>query len=457
MPVITTYASMSNRGFSTSSTTSNTYWLDALSLRSSTGGMYNNLMSINNTPCIFGSSGSTAQPVKPYAMSLVSATGAIDLYTILATRPTSDSYQFLVGMNKDSSGNLHVLFRSRTTSINGFNLIKLDSANNIIYNKVFSGTSSNIGYATCDLIKDSSDYLYVFSFNSTNFVLTKIDPTNYTVVWSKTVSMTINLTISLTSNPKCLYIDKLDNIYVVAYTTTGTLSTIFKFNTSGTILWQQQSANFSGGLFKKISFDNSGNVYLGTNTGYDPTIVKLDGTTGSTVYAKTNVNSGFNIFVSLIINSDGNIILLGRNSSSSLQFFTEVRDPTTGAMTYTTRVDNTTAYTATDIISIAGSLYVTCNIGSSTGGGTNFNVKFNNNGNLSFNTPWSYSYTTDSGSTVNQNGTLSSSIISTRATTNASVTFTSTAYSTSNFNITITDRTDTLGTTVPFEYYTILI
>jgi len=459
MPVVSTYASASVRGFSSKSiSTAITYWLDAISLKSSTGGMYTDITSIDSTPWLFGYSGPLTGPsAKPFAMSLVQSTGAIDSYTILATRVPGDDYIRIRGVNKDTSGNLHILVARFFSATNGFLLIKYDSAGTLVYNKVFSGTSTNIGAALGDLIKDSSDYLYVFSFNSTSFVLTKIDPTNYTVVWSKTISMTVNITTSASSRPKCLYIDSSDNIYVVVYTTTGTVSTIFKFDTSGTILWQKSSANFSGGLSRKIDFDSSGNLYLLTNTTSTPTIVKLD-SSGSTTYTKTYINSPGDIFLALIINTDDNIVILSRSSTSSSQFFTQSHDFVTGDMLYNTRINNTVSMIATDLISITGSLYVTCNLGALTGGNTNFNIKVNNNNSItSYSTPWSYSYTKDGGTVVNESGTLTSTGLANKTMSNTTVSFTTTSYTTSDFAITVADLAQTLGATVPFEYYTPLI
>ena len=455
MPVISTYASASNRGFSSNNNTStaNPYWLDAISLKSNTGGMINSITTINNTPYIFGFDGGSTT-WKPYIIELNDSNGSISSSKIFATQtfPTQE-YVGVTGVTKDSSNNLHVLFSKYLSGTNGFLLVKYDSTGTLVYNKVFSGTSANIGYAVSDLIKDSSDNLYVVSIvNGSNFILTKIDSTNYTVTWSKTVSITANLTSTGITN-KSLYIDNSNNIYVITYTNTGTVSTLFKFNTSGTIVWQKSSASFPGGLYRRIDFDSSGNIYLLANVTNSPIVVKLN-SSGSTTFTKTYTGVILNNYTVLKINTDDNIVLLGRSSSNGVMFIVPILDSSNGDVLYNNEIINTGATTtAVDLVSITGSLYITCTVGTLA-----FTIKVNNNNSVStYNTPWSISYLKDNGTTVTASGTITNYVSTFPTVSDTTVSFTTTSYTTSNFDITITDRTQTLGSTTPYVYYTPLI
>ena len=358
MPVISTYASASVRGFS-NSTTPATYWLDAISVKANGGTMSNSITSIYNTPYIFGFNGGLGITTwKPYVIEIKNADGNINSSTVFTTLSgVGQDFYNVTGINKDSLGNLHVLFSKQLSGTNGFLLVKYNSTGTLVYNKLFSGTSANTGYAVSDLIKDSSDNLYVLSINSgSNFILTKIDPTNYTVTWSKTVSMTANLTSTGITN-KSLYIDNSNNIYVITYTTTGTVSTIFKFDTSGAIVWQKSSADFPAGLFRRIDFDSSGNIYLLANVTNSPIVVKLD-SSGSTTFTKTYTGSILDNYTILTINTNDNIVLLGRDPTAGTIFIVLILDSSNGAVLYNNEIINTSAGNSTtpvDAVSISGS------------------------------------------------------------------------------------------------------
>tara|TARA_R110000868_G_scaffold392229_1_gene662759 strand:+ start:1485 stop:2837 length:1353 start_codon:yes stop_codon:yes gene_type:complete len=450
MPVITTLASLSSKGFSTSSTPTVAKWFEAIALKTTNDGTISSITSINNTPYIFGYDGGSGGLLwRPYFAELNEDTGALVSYKVFADKTgVGQTNTYVRGVVKDTSNNTHVLFDS-------FLLVKYDSSGTLVYNKLYTGTSASIGSVLSDLIIDSSNNLYVFSFNSGNFILTKIDSTNYTVTWSKVVTMTVNLS-NVLNGTKCLYIDNADNIYVTVFTSSGTISTIIKFDTSGSILWQKESPNFTTSLSRRLDFDSDNNIYL-LAEGTTATVVKLD-SSGTILFTKSVPTATANNFL-LTVNSFNNVVIL---ASSGVGFFFTCTLDSNGTALYNTRIGDilgsANSIAVMDMTSINGGLYVTCRMAISVGGYPTVNFKLpQDNKAASYNTPYSFSYVKDNGATNSFSGTFSGAALTLPTVTDTGITLNTTSLTTSNFAITVADSTQTLGSTVPFEYFTPLI
>mgnify|MGYP006275065403 CR=1 FL=1 len=128
------------------------------------------------------------------------------------TTTGSGEYSNLSGVAVDSDGNVYCVGGITTSSVSGGLLVKFNSSGSVVWQKVFSDTVSNS----------------IFNFGS----------------------------------QKPIVIDSSGNIYVVAGNYGSTNSELFKFDSSGTLLWARKYAWGSAASGSGVTVDFAGNVYI---------------------------------------------------------------------------------------------------------------------------------------------------------------------------------------------------
>jgi hypothetical protein len=194
-------------------------------------------------------------------------------------------------------------------------LIKLDSAGNLAWQKVFF-QSGNPGRAH-GVAVDTSGNIYFGGRSYTGAwgaFVAKVDSTGSTLAWQKH----IGTGGSSTTYDHGLYIDNTNNVYLTSY---GSAGAIVKFNTSGTLDWQR---SLTSSLSSQTNWtdivrggDNSFYMTMTDNAGggFKGTIAKLpeNGTktgsynTGAATYTYAASGYGISDTSRVMANADGAI------------------------------------------------------------------------------------------------------------------------------------------------------
>lgn len=206
------------------------------------------------------------------------------------------------------------------TSTNGSGTINWQKE---LYNTNNQGTLFN------GIVSDSSGNIYVIGYDyptlgvyDASLLLVKYNSSG-TLQWQKYLGASgFNLT------PIGFGLDSSGNIYAVAnaggYPTNN--FAIFKWNNSGTLLWQFKSNGVDYSAFGDATVDSSGNTYLisyidPTNSGQNSSYVIKINSSGSIVW-QTQIFWGFNNFGMNVISLDssGNIYIAGGSYASSVYY-----------------------------------------------------------------------------------------------------------------------------------------
>jgi len=295
--------------------------------------------------------------------------------------------------------------------------------------------------------KGAGDYIYVL-FNSTT--LCKIDLTTLTATWAVTID-------TIVANAGYLHMDSAENLYACIYTTSGSVNTIFKFNSSGTLQWQYSTASFSTNLNNKIDIDSSGNVWLLGNSS-PGVVVKLN---SSGVYQSARSVPTFDYglggsYVSLCVNSNDHVVI--------------IQDLPAGANDYTVTVTINNSYTVVNttqidqgaggplivpkvIMRVGTSIYIGAST-DPTGANLVTLFKLPANNDLIFSVGFSYSYTRDDSTNFTDSGTLTSTSQTNPTLSVTSASFGSTSYTTSSFTFTSSTLSVSSNATTPYSTQT---
>ena len=439
MPIIGSLASLSKNGFSASSVaTSITVWLSATFLKANFDQTILSGRKYNNQIWVYGRNGSAVAPgYRSFAIQLNATTGLPSSYLVFA----NSTSQYVVGLAVDTSGNKNIQFVG-----GGGRLAKYDTSNTLVIAREFLGIGSSVANTLC--MDNSNDLYWLTNSSATLSTVNKLTSSTYTVAWSKE--------LSFSTNDRFLFMDNAGNTYFVSYTTTGTVTTIIKLDTSGNIVWQKSSSNM-GTERPFLAFDSSNNVYIMTSASPDVRIAKLD--SSGTLLWSYNITGG-GTFRAITINTDGNIVISSDNIGGSfIDVRTTILDSNGTVLYYTKFANSTSDYqqSCVSLISMAGATYVIGTLSDNNTWPHNFNVKVTNYNNVIYSTPYSYTLTKDNATTQTFSSTLSTQALTLPTRTSITVTFTNTAYTTTNSGISTSSTTFALGATVPFSYSTPLI
>jgi len=226
------------------------YYDDGLSVAvDSSGNVY--LTGLTST----GPAGNTAN----IAIAKYNTSGTIQWQRTLGATSVLDSGR---GISVDSTGNVYICGVSNVMGGGSFQIAKYDTNGNIQWQRNFGDGGSNgvIGYA---IAVDSSGNAYVcgdsFSVNASGDIQIAKYNTSGTLQWQN------RLTYAGISAGRGISVDSTGNVYVCGYSNTGGVSMDFqiaKYNTSGTIQWQRYLGGSGVDSGAAISVDSSGDVYV---------------------------------------------------------------------------------------------------------------------------------------------------------------------------------------------------
>lgn len=215
------------------------------------------------------------------------------------------SIQFSAGA-VDSSNNFYV----GGSSGSGTQLAKYDTSGSIQW-QLGSGAGGATGIAT-----DSSDNFYVSAAGG----VFKFD-SSATLLWQRK--------LGTPSSSTAVAVDSSGNVYVTYnFTSNGVVA---KWDSSGNLVWQRQlaSASFSG-----VAIDASGNVFIAGSTGSDALVAKYN-SSGDIQWQRTLATSSTEVFRSVTIDVFGVVWLTGYSNISGNNDFLIVAVPNNGTKTAT--------------------------------------------------------------------------------------------------------------------------
>ena len=391
------YSIANNPGFATN-------WFASNGLKViSPNGYRLGVKNIGGTTYTYGRQSTTSGTAifRPFVIGYSPVDGSMSYYKVFSDQPfVGPPYTQIVAFEIDSAGNKHFLTDARLSS---FKLFKYDS--NDVFSLGYTLTETTEIGGSAGMIKDSSDNLYILSYTSTYFIVTKIDPTTYTVIWSKQV------TTSITEGS--IRIDNNNGIYVQTWFNTGVTNTLIKFDTSGNITWQKTLSGFTAGsVANAIDFDSSNNIYIlnaGLSAGSSVLVAKLD-SSGNVLFGKSvpGLGTSAGTWRSLVVNDQNNIVL--------------VHDMPAGANAYTFTFTIDSSGTILNSVRIGGSISQPQAYYNIWVKGTNhiystaaplsasnipiFTIKLPNNNDTAYSQAYSFSITDSGGTTTSFSGTL---------------------------------------------------
>jgi hypothetical protein len=242
----------------------------------------------------------------------------------------SSPYDIGNAITTDSSGNVYVCGNGVSNSSGSPNAFvsKYDSSGTILWQRVLdTGNASAQSYANAITV-DSSGNVYVCGYafgvsgSSNSAIVFKYDSSG-TILWQRVLGTTSVWAYGIT-------IDNSGNVYVCGRGSSS-LNLIYKLNSSGTIQWQKtlddgQSPKIKILYFFGIVIDNSGNLYVcGNNYNSTPapviTVAKYN-SSGTLLWQNSltdNASTPNDLGRGIAIDSSANVYVVGTGSNSSNQ------------------------------------------------------------------------------------------------------------------------------------------
>ena len=252
-----------------------------------------------------------------YVVGVTQSTGSGSNDFIIAKYNSSGSIQwkralggsssdFAYGISVDGSGNAYVT--GYTTSVGSGSrdviIAKYNTSGSIQWRRVLGGTDSDTGYG---ISADSSGNVYVTgSTSSTGSSSPDIFIVKYNTLGS--IQWQNYLSGAISDVGRGIKVDDSGNVYVVGYSYPGSAVSnewlIAKYDSDGNLDWQRYLGGTSSDIPESITVDSSGNVYVAgytASTGAgsnDLLIAKLPsdgsaiGTYGSITYASSSLTPG---------------------------------------------------------------------------------------------------------------------------------------------------------------------
>ena len=412
------------------------YWMSMTGFKANATVQSFNLTNIDGNVWATGVNGSSSTG-KLFAYTDSSATGAISSYKVL--NGVLSASTGIKGYASSNSGNKYYL-------LSNFTIVYYDSSGTYIDSPRFFDSLGG-SLTVNNMYKGSGNYIYVL-FNSNT--LCKIDLASLTATWCVSIN-------TIVANSGYLHMDSAENLYVCVYTTSGSVNTIFKFNSSGTLQWQYGTSSFSSNLNNRIDVDSSGNVWLLGNTS-PGIIVKLN---SSGVYQSARSVPTFDYglggsYRSLCVNSNGNIVIIQDLPAGADDYTVTVTINNSYTVLNTTRIDQgfgSVLIVPKVIMRVGDSIYIGAST-DPTGANLITLLKLPADNDLIFSVPFSYSYTRDDSTTFSASGTLNSTNQTNPVLSVTTMTFGSTSYTTSSFTFTTSTLSVTNNSTIPYSTQT---
>jgi len=239
-------------------------------------------------------------------------------------RTLSDSLQeegLSVGV--DSSDNVYVTGYTQSQGAGSLDLLvaKYNSSGTIQWQRILGGASNDIAYA---IDFDSSDNVYVTGDTNSqgaggaDFLIAKYNSSG-TIQWQRILGG------SNTDSARSVKLDSSSNVYVVGQTEStgagGADFLIAKYNSSGTIQWQRILGGAGYDAGRSVAIDSSDNVYVFGYTSsqgagsYDFLLAKYN-SSGTIQWQNVLGGSTYDFGQSVAIDSSDNVYVVGQTNST---------------------------------------------------------------------------------------------------------------------------------------------
>lgn len=217
-------------------------------------------------------------------------------------RLTGSTNSYVTTSVVDPSGNVYLAGNSNSN----FVVTKMSPTGDKIWSKTLTGYSYGGGFAPTGFKYNTVDnYLY---FSSGSNLIFKIDPSNGSIIWQKTVTYGSNFVTNdlAFDSTGALYVAGTDNYNTAA---------LVKFDANGTHTWTKTLSN---GVFYYITVDGSNNIYVTgdyanpnpispyTGTPINMLVVKYN-TSGTIQWQRTWEVPGRNYSGGIATDSSGNV------------------------------------------------------------------------------------------------------------------------------------------------------
>ena len=244
------------------------------------------------------------------------------------------------GIALDSSDNVYITGKIQNLSggigVASLFLAKYNSSGTIQWQNRLN-TDTNQGAEGYGVAIDSSGNIYVAGYDSvsTDMLIAKYD-TSGTIQWQRRLGGTG------TQQASSIAVDSSNNVYVTGYWSTGASLyyelVIAKYNTSGTLQWQNKLGSSSNEFDAGVATDSSSNVYVigYSNAGGTNDIIIAKYNTSGTIQWQRKLNSGgSDISGGISIGSSGDMYITGTSDADVAPGMLFARLPTDGTKTGT--------------------------------------------------------------------------------------------------------------------------
>jgi hypothetical protein len=254
----------------------------------------------------------------------------------------------------DTSGNVY--FISGSASFGGTSLVKLNTSGSLQWQ---TGLSFSLGLQFKAVTTDGTSVFVAgnqtpsFSFDTRTLLF------SFTAS-SGDLNFATQISVLTYVNASGVAYDSSGNIYVTSYYNYENASVLMKFNSSGTLQWSLQSTG-TGGNFRDVAVDSSGNVYTcGTEYTGNARLLIVKVNSSGTVQWKRRLGAGIpsGDGYAITIDSSDAVYAVGTASySGGPQKALFIKLPNDGSKTGTYSVDgNNWVYEASTITISTGSV-----------------------------------------------------------------------------------------------------
>jgi len=245
----------------------------------------------------------------------------VETYWLATILPSVNSNVSSYGITTDITGNVYVCAQN-----NDFTVVKYNNLGSVVWGQKLGASSGAIPSTSYNVIVDTSSNVYVIgtqadSTPNTGFEIVKYNSSG-TIQWQNGLFFVAGSD----SVGQGIGLDSSSNVYVTGHATdpTNFVVPLVKYNSSGTLQWQRKLTVSTSTNLKAngIAVDSSGNshiVYTGS-TATTSYVSKID-STGATTWNKSFVVTGLTALYGVALDSSGNVYVAGGNTDAFIGKF----------------------------------------------------------------------------------------------------------------------------------------
>jgi uncharacterized delta-60 repeat protein len=285
----------------------------------------------------------------------------------------------------DSSGNVYLSGYSTVTGVQSYQVAKYNSTGTIQWQGSLSASSGGDAFGLSIAVDSSGNSYHCgyfdFSGGQNSIGVIKYD-TNRSPQWQRRLTNPVDPSIG-----RSVAVDSSGNVYVGGSSISGGVNgaQIAKYNSSGTLQWQQRLSASNEVICTGVALDSSANVYLsgyynaGGATGNEILIIKYD-TGGTLQWQRRLGGSADQIGNAVAVDSSGNVYVCGYAVGATIALIV-AKYNTSGTIQWQRSLDGSGSEQGNSIaVDSSGNVYV---CGRNTTGSNAFLIaKYNTSGTI---------------------------------------------------------------------------